>query len=584
MTARRYSNLVDMVRRQAERHGDAPAYVFLDDGEDQETRTSYAQLERRARAIATLLERHGDAGDRRALLLYEPGPRYVEGYFGTLFAGWTPVPAYPPIPSRLTRTLPRVLSILADSRAGAILTTSAIKPVLEHLLASVPGVSQTPVVATDEAAESAADGWREPVGDHDIGLLQFTSGSVAEPKGVLVTHANLLDNIEWIRRIGGDSPRPVSWLPPYHDMGLIGAILYPIYAGGFAVLMSPLHFLSRPFRWLRGVTRHQGNMVVGPNFGYQLCVRKILPEQRELLDLSSLEVAWNGAEPVRAEVLREFASYFGPCGFKESAFYPCYGLAEATLLVSGGDRGAMPLARSFSSAELGRGIARQTDANDESVTTLVSVGRSRGEGEIRIVEPSSRTPVEDGTVGEIWLRSPSVCRGYWQRPELTETTFGARTSAGEGPYLRTGDLGFIVDGQLFIAGRLKDLIVIRGRNVYPQDIERTCESAHAWVRPGSAAAFGADCDGEERLVVALEVEPGRVPRDAPPSQGEYEAIAQTLRRAISASHDIAVYAILLLKAGSIPKTSSGKIQRHAARVGYLGGALDVLYSSSADML
>jgi acyl-CoA synthetase (AMP-forming)/AMP-acid ligase II len=582
---RSFIDLVDLLRSQAAFQGERTAFIFLKDGETEEERITYAGLERSADRIAqALLAVPAEREQNNALLLCKPGESYISAYFGILCAGWTPVPAYPPAPSRKTRTLPRLLSILADSQAGAIVTTSDLKPLIEQLLAGVPAAGAPEIVVIDALDASAATRRLEPRRRNEIALIQYTSGSVSEPKGVLVSHANLLDNVEQIQQATGASGKDtcvVSWLPPYHDMGLIGAILYPLYAGGQSVLMTPIHFLSRPLRWLSAVSRYRAKMIVGPSFGYQLCTQKVKPEERAELDLSSLEMAWNGAEPVRHPVMKQFADYFAPAGFKESAFYPCYGLAESTLFVSGGDAGALTVS-SFASSELAKGAARPALHDQRDSSTLVGVGWARGSGEIAIVDPISRDFLAPGAVGEIWLRGPSVARGYWRRPEQTEAAFGARTSAGEGPYLRTGDLGFVLDGQLYITGRLKDLIILRGRNLYPQDIEQTCEEAHASIRLGGCAAFAVDCDEEERLVVAAEVE---LQRDREASNAGAEAakhgqLVEVLRRAMSNKHDVAAHDVVLLKAGTIPKTSSGKIQRHAARAGYLAGTLETLYSSA----
>ena len=485
------STLVDILRRRALEQPERLAYVFLADGEEEEARLTYAQLDERARAVAALLQELGidrQDGGGRALLLFPTGPDYVAAFYGCLYAGVTAVPAYPPRPNR---PMPRIQAIAADARAGVALTTSAILSGVERRVADLPDLQALAWRATDVLDAGASSSWREPrIGADTLAFLQYTSGSTASPKGVMVSHANLLHNEALIRDACGhreDTPC-VSWLPLYHDLGLIGNMIQSLYVGTPCTLMAPVAFLQSPIRWLRAVSRYRAHTSGGPNFAYDLCARKITPEQAEGLDLSSWRVAFNGAEPVRAETLERFARAFEPYGFRSEALFPCYGLAETTLIVSAGAATAPPVVGRFRAGELAR--HRAVEAPEEVETReLVGCGQVLGDLEVAIVEPESLARRAEGEVGEVWVAGGSVARGYWDRPEVTAETFEARTADGAGPFLRTGDLGFLRGGELYITGRIKDLIIIRGANHYPQDIERTVELSHPALVPGASAAF-----------------------------------------------------------------------------------------------
>jgi acyl-CoA synthetase (AMP-forming)/AMP-acid ligase II len=398
-------------------------------------------------------------------------------------------------------------------------------------------------------------------------MLQYTSGSTGKPKGVMLSHANLMHNSRLMRAAFqyGSESRCVSWLPVYHDMGLIGGLLQPLYGGYPCVLMPPASFLQRPLRWLEAITRTRATISGGPNFAYELCLRRTGEAERSCLDLSSWQVAFNGAEPLRAETLKRFADFFHPSGFKRTAWFPCYGLAEATLMVTGGPSGRGPIVKRVEAKALEHGRAveaeeRLTPEQESNVRPLVSSGRVAGpQQQLRIVNPETMSECADGEVGEVWTAGPSVAAGYWNRADETEETFGARLGAGGegylGPYLRTGDLGFIADGELFITGRAKDLIIIRGANHYPQDIEWTVAASHPALRASGTAAFALESQGEERLVVVQEMEPR--------SRAELREVFESIRQAVAEEHEVDIYAIALVKAGSVPKTTSGKVQRGA---------------------
>jgi amino acid adenylation domain-containing protein len=564
--SQKFDNLVELLRLRARQHPARLAYTFLRDGEAEESRLTYGELERRARAVAARLAAYGLKGER-VLLLYPAGLEYITAFWGCLYAGAVAVPAYPP---RLGRGLERVHAVAADAQAAAALTTSSVLARVKPLLGEVPELAPLRWVAAEEIEDAEADGWEEPrVSGADLAFLQYTSGSTAAPKGVTVTHDNLLRNEAMIARAFGQSEESVivGWLPLYHDMGLIGNVLQPLYVGARCVLMSPVSFLQSPARWLRAISRYRATTSGGPNFAYDLCAKKVGAEEIASLDLSSWAVAFNGAEAVRAETLERFAEAFGPCGFRREAFYPCYGLAESTLLVTGGSACAGPFVTEVRRDELERGRAVES-VDDEDGRALVGCGRAMEGHEVAVVNPESNAPCAEGVVGEIWVAGPSVAAGYWGRPRETEETFGARLAGGKGPYLRTGDLGFVRGGELFVTGRLKDLIIVRGRNLYPHDIERTVEQSHAALRPGCGVAFSFEGDAGESLAVVQEVE-----RRA---DANLEEVIERVRRAIIEEYEVQPAAVLLVKPGQTPKTSSGKLRRGAAREMFLASRFEPL--------
>ncbi|HYN21193.1 MAG TPA: AMP-binding protein, partial [Thermoanaerobaculia bacterium] len=536
--SREPKSFIEVVRERAARLGERRAFTFLGDGEEPSDSLTYAGLDHRARAIAAELQGRGASGER-VLLLFPPGLDFVAAFLGCLYADAVAVPAYPPSPGRGTG---RLRSLLADARPRLALTVSSL---LDRVGREVSGGAEA--IATDGFFPGQAEVWRPPAVEPDsLAFLQYTSGSTSDPKGVCVTHGNLIANEQAIQRAFGQSEESVvvGWLPVYHDMGLIGNVLQPLWCGATCVLMSPLAFLQRPRRWLEAIGRFRATTSGGPDFAYSLCVRKIPPEEREGLDLSSWRVAFNGAEPVRAATLDAFSEAFEPCGFRRQAFYPCYGLAEATLFVSGGDPEIAP-------AVQGR---------------LVGCGGSWPGERIAIVEPEAGRELPPGQEGEIWVAGPSVADGYWGRIEETERTFGVYLITGEGPFLRTGDLGILgEDGELFVTGRLKDLIVVRGRNLYPHDLERTAELSHPALRPGGGAAFSVEAEGEERLVIVHELERRR--------EDEGGEAAEAIRAAVLREQEISPWDVVLIRAGTLPKTSSGKVRRSACREAYLAEAL-----------
>lgn len=562
------TNLIDLLRQRAIQHPARQAYTFLVDGQEKHASLSFGQLDLQARAVAVLIGSMA-ARDERVLLLYPPGLEYISGFMGCLYARAVAVPVPPP---RFNRKLERVLMIAADSGARMVLTTRAILSRIESLWEKAPELRSLLWLATDDLDLRQADDWRAPEVDGDtLAFLQYTSGSTATPRGVMVTHHNLLHNERLIQTAFEQTKDSLilSWLPFYHDMGLIGGVLQPLYLGAKSILMSPYAFLQRPLGWLRAISDYKITTSGGPDFAYDLCIRKAAQEDCPTLDLSSWTVAFNGSEPIRPETISRFSETFGRFGFRRDSFYPCYGLAEATLLVSGGKRRSQPLVSTISDEALKGNLIIKTQAGRSDSYSLVTGGQIAEGQTVLIVDPESSTRCPADRVGEIWLSGPSVARGYYNRIEETRQTFQAYLAdTGQGPFLRTGDLGFINDGELFVTGRIKDLIIIRGQNYYPQDIEATLQNSSTALRKGCGAAFSIDVDGRERLAIVQEVA-GRRPQNP-------DAIMELICQAVAEEHQLPPYSICLIKEGTIPRTSSGKIRRRECQTNFLAGKLNIL--------
>jgi natural product biosynthesis luciferase-like monooxygenase protein len=559
--------LVDILCRRARIQPDRLAYTFLADGENEEKRLTYGEMDRRARSIAALLQSLGGAGER-VLLLYPPGLDYIAAFFGCVYAGAIAVPIYPP---RQNKTMSRIAAIIADAQPAVALTSSQILSRVTSSLADPGNLNSMRWQAVEGEANGTQTEWQEPAITGDtLALLQYTSGSTGAPKGVMLSHRNLLHNSALLRHSFEYTSEShcVSWLPVYHDMGLIGGVLQPLYGGFPCTLMSPVSFLQRPVRWLEAISRYKATISGGPNFAYELCVRKIGSAQMSSLDLSSWSTAFNGAEPIRAETLNRFSETFAPCGFRKEAFFACYGLAESTLIVSGSKNADLPVIKRFQLKGLENNQVIESTSEDEGARLLVGCGQSLPDAQVIIVNPETLTKCSPEEVGEVWVSGGSVARGYWNRSAETAHTFQALTSDTlEGPFLRTGDLGLLQDGELFITGRLKDLIIVRGLNHYPQDIELTVERSHPSLRPGCGAAFSVGVKGEEQLVIVQEIDR---------HQADPDAIINRIRRAVSEEHELQLFAALLIMPGSLPKTSSGKIQRHACRAAFLNRTLECI--------
>ncbi len=566
--------LVDLLRFRASEEPTKVAYTFLVDGEREGARITYADLDRSARAIAATLRDGGVQPGDRALLLYPPGLDFIGAFFGCLYAGVVAVPSFPPHPAQLARTLPRLVGVATDAELSAVLSTSTIVAGADAITRRAPVLGKSPWIATDMLPRDAEADWREPrLAPDTLAFLQYTSGSTSAPKGVMVSHANLLHNLAYANHVEENDAASVSvsWLPVIHDMGLIEGVLEPMYAGYPAYLMAPAAFLQRPIRWLRAITRYRATNSGGPNFAYDLCARKITDAQLDELDLTSWSVAYNGAEPIRGDTLSTFYERFRNVGFRWRSFYPVYGLAEATLVVSSGRRDYEATIQDADAGAIGRGEFRLATSDTPITRPSVACGTAAFGTRVVIVDPETRQSCADGDIGEIWVASPSVAQGYWRREQLSAETFAAMLANGDGPFLRTGDLGVLRDGELIVTGRLKDLLIVRGVKHYPQDLELTAERQHRALRSGCAAAFALDEAGRDDVAIAIEVDPRALSADG---AEQLRDIVAAIRRAITEEHGIVLGAVSLLSIGTIPKTSSGKLRRHAARQGFIEQTLD----------
>ncbi len=550
------STLVDRLRWRAEHQSSRRALSFLLDGEHDIRHLTYAELDHTARVIAAHLQRLVQPGER-VLLAYPPGLAYVTAFLGCLYAGAVAVPTYPPRPNR---SWTRFEAIARDAKPRFMLTSSDLETVWKQ---GDAGAAQPLHRVVTEALTDCAADWLPPdVNQASLAFLQYTSGSTGTPKGVMISHGNLWHNLGVIQSRFEHSAQSVGviWLPPYHDMGLIGGILQPLYAGFPVVLMSPLACIQRPLRWLQAITRYRATTSGGPNFAYDWCVERISEAKRAGLDLSSWDVAFNGAEPISAATLDRFANAFAPFGFRRQAFYPCYGLAESTLYVAGGGKAASPVIEPAPPAR-----------------PRVGCGQPAPGHQLVIAHPETRTPCPEGEVGEIWVRGLSVAQGYWNQPAETETTFQAYLAeSGEGPFLRTGDLGLVQRGELFVTGRMKELMIIDGRNLYPHDLEHTVAQYHSGFVAGGGVAFSIDGPGGERLVIVQEVKREYLQKTALPP------LVSAVRQAIATEYEASVYGVALVKPGCIPKTSSGKPQRLQCRQAYLQQTLDPVLTCQAE--
>jgi acyl-CoA synthetase (AMP-forming)/AMP-acid ligase II len=561
-------NLMDLLLYRATHSGRKAAYSFLENGESVSETVNYADFCERVLALAATLQQRCAPRDR-VLLLYPPCIDYMVGFFACLCADLIAVPLFPP---RGTKHNSRLEAIARDCRPGAALFSSKR---LAHKYAAVsehPVLASLQFICSDTVDPTHARQWTQPRIDREtIAFLQYTSGSTGSPKGVKVSHGNLVHNermLQASQETDGDSTI-VTWLPIYHDMGLIANMLAPVWLGSHCVFMAPAAFLQRPIRWLQAISRFRGYFSGGPNFAFDLCVDKITEAQRQDLDLSCWKVAFSGAEPIRLATLERFADAFAACGFSRTALQPCYGLAEATLMVSSGSASQPLVHKWVGKSQLTRRLVAPATA--EKGQSLVGCGRTWLGQTIRIVDEVTLLPSAPGSIGEIWIAGPCVARGYWGRDELNAESFEARIAGSdEGPFLRTGDLGFLEGEELYVTGRIKDLIIVRGVNHYPQDVEATVEAIDPSINPAGVAAFGiCDSDGE-RVVIVAEVARTRM------RKVNTKALASAIRRCVLEAHEIVINDVVLIRPGTLPKSSSGKVQRNQCRSLYLASGLEIV--------
>ncbi len=565
------NTLVDLIESRATHLGDTVAYFHLRDGVQPESPTTYAQLAARAQHLAAELQARRLEGER-VLLLYPAGPEFVVGFFGCLLAGAIGVPAPPPEANRHPRSSARLRAIVQDCQARLILSDGSVAP--EHSAESLDSPIPMPALDSTHFAGEGAALWRRPaVAPRDVAYLQYTSGSTSTPKGIKVTHDNLVFHLAHLQHICRYTPESVTvtWMPNFHDWGLVEGLLEPFFNGTPCYVMAPFSFVRRPANWLRSISQFRGTHTQGPSFAYEHCLRRFRASDFEEMDLTCWQSAGIAAEPINFPVMQEFHRTFAPYGFAWNTFCPAFGLGEATLMMSCCSPGEPPRALPLDPAALeqNRVAERSSDGAASSVRTVVSCGRLHRETIVRIVEPSTGARLPDREVGEIWIKDRAVAAGYWQRESESAEVFEASIrETGEGPFLRTGDLGFLAEGELFVTGRLKDLIIIRGSNHYPQDIEWTVQRLDPAFAGQTSAAFSIIEDDVERLVIVQEIDRARRP------DAELQSLLARIVERVVENHEIEVHRVLLVERGTIPKTASGKTQRRATREAYLHGALE----------
>jgi acyl-CoA synthetase (AMP-forming)/AMP-acid ligase II len=559
------SNIVEILQQQAIERPQQIVFTWLQDGEAKAIDLTYQELDKQAKAIAGFLQQSIEPGSRALLVYpYHQGLEFITAFFGCLYAGIIAVPCHPPL-NRLTTS--ELQSRLISASAKIILTESSL---LTKLQARLPNSN---FLDTQTFNKKTNDNWTKPELKPDtIAFLQYTSGSTGEPKGVIITHDCLLQNQQMLQLAFGHTQQTVGvgWLPLFHDMGLIGNVIQVIYLGATCTLMSPISFVQQPFRWLQAISKYRATTSGAPNFAYDLLCDRITEKQLAELDLSSWQVAFCGAEPVKAETMEKFSRKFSPCGFRPEVFYPCYGMAEATLMITGGSHMKSPTVKYLDKKALTQNRVVFIDKNNPEATSIVSAGFSWLDGQLAIANSQSLTECAAHEVGEIWFAASSVGKGYWQLPEATTKTFQAYLNKSDRSFLRTGDLGFIEDGELYITGRLNDVLVFWGFNHYPQQIEQTVAQAHPALKPNCGAAFAVKAAGEERLVIVQEID-----RNHRKSM-VFGDIVEAIRWEIFQQHFIDVYAIVLLPPGHLPKTSSGKVRRSVCRQKFLDDSLEII--------
>lgn len=557
------------------------AVTHLIRGEEEGASVTYAGLDRLARSLGALFQLKKAQGER-AIMLFDAGVEPIAAFLGCLYSRVVAVPLPAPLSGKVDRHLPRVEKVVKDADVKFVLTTTPIMNQLRELASRMPALKKLEWIAVDTLPD-IADGWEEEtIHESDLAYLQYTSGSTSDPKGVMISHGNLLRICEYdseLLEFPAKGTGTVCWMPYFHDAGLIEGLLVPLYNGLPVYVMSPLDFVAHPVRWLNAIDRYRASHSAGPNCAFELCIRKTTPEQRKALDLTSWRRASIAAEPISSGTIERFLNTFIPCGFSPDAMSPAWGLAEATLAVTA-TAGCTFHVLNAADLEQNRVVYSTGDGIARTMVGCGKVSKGPWTVDVQIVDPETFKPAAEGTVGEVWVSGDMIAQGYWNHPEETAATFHAQISGGNGNrYLRTGDLGFMAGDEFVFTGRLKDLIIIEGRNHYPQDIEKTVERSHPAVRPGCSLAFSLEEDGQVQVIVVTELNKEcrlddipSLPEDSriPVSRKEIE---KAVRKEVAEEHQIRVYQVVFIPTGTIPKTTSGKLQRSGCRQKYLAGAL-----------
>ncbi|MFA5419561.1 MAG: fatty acyl-AMP ligase, partial [Bacteroidales bacterium] len=564
------STYLEVVMKRTLETPDHVVYRFLEDGVNESEVLTYAALSAQAKAVSAALQQNGVKGDR-VLMLFPPGLTYVASLFGCFYSGLIAVPAYPP---RKNRGLKRLLSIIGDAEAKICLLTRQIYNDIERNFIEEPMLKNMKwLVYEDIKPEEALRFIPVEINAEDVALLQYTSGSTGHPKGVMITQLNLLYNSEYIRQTFGLGKHTIGmhWLPVFHDMGLIGGILQVAYLGAVNIGMPPAVFLKNPMNWLKAIEKYQATTGGGPNFTYDFCVQKSTTEEAAHLDLSSMTVFYSGSEPIRKSTCQSFTAHFKSSGVSPKQLLSCYGMAETTLIITGNSQDEEPVFLDLDQEALS-GNKVVISNNQKKSIAIAGCGHTWMETVVKIVNPDTFELSSSDEIGEIWVKGPTVAAGYWNKADETQRTFNAFINNQDGPYLRTGDLGFFHGSELYVTGRLKDLIIIRGANYYPNDIEFTVQNTDAALRENSGAAFPVTHHNQEVLVIVQELERTAM------RNTDFDALISAIRKSVSEEHEIEAQAVILIKTGSIPLTSSGKIQRRQTRYEYLNNELEVVAS------
>ncbi|CAM4361382.1 fatty acyl-AMP ligase, partial [Deinococcus marmoris] len=555
----RWSTLVDLLTERA-RTTPGDGLIYLADGETQEVQLSHQTLHEQAHLLAAQLQQRHNPGDR-VILIFGEGIDIIPAFFGVLYAGMVAVPLMPPRPGQPTDDL---FTLMADAQPSVLLTTTGFGHVLKPMLDASDAGQSLPILFTDAPAPAGVPRWRPPtIFGESLAALLYTSGSTSLPRGVMMTHGHLLRRLAGLTTFMASidtSGATVNWLPLQHLMGLLGSVLQPMYMEIQAVVLPTSKVIERPVRWLQAMSRFRACSSGAPNFAFQMCVDRIEPQDRQGLDLSGWKIAVLSTEAIRTETLDQFAETYAPFGFRRGAYYTAYGLSEGAGTFSQQSQTQQPLTLCVDAGALEQGQGRVDRSGMGRV--LVGCGQPLPGQDIVIVDPDTAQRRSENQVGEIWIRGPQVADGYWHQPEATALTFQAHLSSGEGPYLRSGDLGFFHEQELYVAGRLKEMLIVRGKNLYAVDLERAAETAHPALLPASSAAFSVPVEGEEQLVLVHEVRPDQTGIDI-------EEVASAIRRLIGERYLLPVHSVVLIEAGSLPRTDTGKIRRAHARTLFL---------------